>query len=96
MPPPDLGMIESVGSMENSSKYGETTKSIHIPNINNTEESKNNHSCSSNHSKASKFSKEHPLESLRSINSSQDSISGIKGDSPKDINTIPGSANTEK
>lgn len=79
-PPPDLGMVESMGSYENSSKYPYSVK---------TEKSK-----FTGKSAKSGRSKDHPISELKSYESSQDSISGIKGGSLREVNTPPDSDHT--
>lgn len=91
-PPPDLGMIESMGSMENSSKHPTTLHSQKSNKLEGIEKSESMNSVKSKASQKSKNSEEQPLEDWKSYSSSQNSISGMKGGSVQDIETIPGSA----
>lgn len=83
-PPPDLGMVESLGSYENSSKYPNSVKTQKTRNY---EESKDSDVNGTGRSKNSKMSKEHPISELKSYESSNDSISGIKGGSEREVDT---------
>lgn len=88
-PPPDLGMIESLGSFENSSKYPDTVRSGKLTHHNKSTKSIAMNSVRSKLTKHSRVSEEHPLDELKSYESSQDSISGIKGESERNLDSPP-------
>ena len=86
-PPPDLGMVESLGSFENSSKFPNSVKTQKTENFEESKGSLANGTEKSKNTRNSKMSKEHPISELKSYESSNDSISGIKGGSERDIET---------
>ena len=88
-PPPDLGMIESLGSFENSSKYPDTVRSGKHTHHNKSTKSIAMNSVRSKLTKHSRVSEEHPLDELKSYESSQDSISVIKGESERNLDSPP-------
>ena len=81
-PPADLGMIESAGSMENSSKYPVSVQTQKLS-IKSKDKKSQSNSVRSMKSSKSALSEEHPVSDLKSYQSSQDSISGIKGASER-------------
>jgi hypothetical protein len=94
-PPPDLGMIESLGSFENTTRYLGSVKSKKAKN----EESKSIKSNKSNFShkiNKSTVSHEMPIDDMKSFDSYDDSTSGIRGGSVRNIDTPPSSAHSKR
>lgn len=90
MPPPDLGMIESLGSFENTTKYLGSAKSSKKMKNEESKSVKSNKSLKSNAThkpNKSNISHEMPLEEMRSFDSNENSTSGIRGGSVRNIET---------